>query len=164
MAGKLMKRAVGGTLLTVAGALGTVGARWLSKAAGTFGDQEPHNRWLMVTVNCPPEKFPAPDALPEVITRLTDRAEVLIRPAPGGRRTELGLRPLEQPSPSQIGLAARLTGDDPRRELRSAVRDAKSLIEVGEVIKPDEPPTTHPTGKGRLLEFAVRRAGAEGRL
>ena len=124
-----MKRAVGGTLLTAAaGALGAVGARRLSQAAGTFGDREPHNRWLIVTVNCPPEKFPAQDALPEAITRLTDRAEVLIRPAPDGRRTELGLRLREQPPPSQTSLAARLTGEDPRRELRSAVRDAKSLI------------------------------------
>jgi hypothetical protein len=48
--------------------------------------------------------------------------------------------------------------------VRSALRDAKSLIETGEVIKPTEPPTTRQTLLGMPLELAIRRSGGEGRL
>ncbi|MBV9382376.1 MAG: hypothetical protein JOY82_04050 [Streptosporangiaceae bacterium] len=165
-----MNRSVGGTLIAgaglvgagIAGAAGAV--KWLtSKAEGVPGDRTPRNRWLMVTVNCPPGQFPAAGDLPEPVAKLTDRAEVTIRPAPGDRGTELGMRLLEQPPAGVAGVTARLSGADPRQEIRSALRDAKSLIETGEVIKPDEP-TTHPTPAGKLFDFATRRAGGEGRL
>jgi hypothetical protein len=87
-----------------------------------------------------------------------------VAPAPGGRGTELGLRPVTPPQAGLPGLVARLRGSDPRQELRSALRDAKSLIETGEVIRPDEPPSTHPTATGKLLDLAISRAGGEGRL
>jgi hypothetical protein len=121
--------------------------------------------WLRVTVNCPPERLaPGGGGLPEPITKLSGRAEVSVEPAPGGRGTELGLRPVTPPPAGLPGLVVRLRGSDPRQELRSALRDAKSLIETGEVIRPDEPPSTHPTATGKLLDLAISRAGGEGRL
>jgi hypothetical protein len=152
-----------------AGLAGAGSAAWLaSRAVSSVLGQAlsgPRSRWLKVTVACPPERLsPAGGQLPEPITRLMDRAEVSVEPAPGGRGTELGLRP-SIPAPAGLpGLVARLRGSDPRQELRSALRDAKSLIETGEVIRPDEPPSTHPTATGKLLDLAISRAGGEGRL
>lgn len=149
--------------LMAAGAVGV--ARWAaSRGADRMGDAEPHNRWLKVTVACPPERLSQPDGLPDPVARLTDRAEVSVRPAPGGRGTELGLRLYDQPPTGLAGTAARLSGHDPRQELRRALRDAKSIIETGEVIRPDRPSTTHDTLTGKPLEYAINRAGGEGRL
>ncbi len=154
--------------LAAAGA-GLAGAAAIAKLAtsrrldGVPGDAAPRNRWLTVTVNCPPDRFPAPAELPRPVARLMDQAEVSIRPAPGGRGTELAMRLFEQPPGGIAGLAARLTGEDPRQRVRTALRDAKSLIETGEVIEPDEP-TTHDTLAGKLIGLATSRAGGEGRL
>lgn len=159
-----MKRVIGGTLLaTGASAVGAGVAKWLaSRNGGVIGDRAPRNRWLMVTVNCPPDRFPAADDLPEPVKKLAGMADVMIRPAPGNRETELGMRLREQPSAAATGLAARIAGDDPRQQIRAALRDAKSLIEAGEVLRPDEP-TTHPTPAGKVLDLAARRSYGEGR-
>jgi hypothetical protein len=159
---------------TAAGAVAAAGAgagslAWLAtRTVGNVLGQTlsgPRSGWLKVTVACLPERLSPPDGqLPEPITRLNGRAEVSVAPAPGGRGTELGLRPFIPAQAGLPGLVARLRGSDPRQELRSALRDAKSLIETGEVIRPDEPPTTHPTATGKLLDLAISRAGGEGRL
>lgn len=149
-----------------AGAAGALaGARLLRSRAlrGVPGDAVPRNRWLAVTVNIPPELFPSASDLPEPIARLTDQAEVGIHPAPGGRGTELAMRLLKPPPAAKSGLIGRARGDDPRQEIRAALRDAKSMIETGEVLQPDEP-TTHPTRTGKLMELMTSRAGGEGRL
>jgi hypothetical protein len=158
-----MKRVIGGTLLaTGASAVGASVAKWLaSRNGGVIGDRTPHNRWLVVTVNCPPDRFPAADNLPEPVRKLTGMAEVMIRPAPGDHGTELGMRPRERPSSVATGLASRIAGDDPRQRIRAALRTAKSMIEAGEVLRPDEP-TTHPTPTGKILDLAARRAYGEG--
>jgi hypothetical protein len=158
----------GGSLLAVAAGAGAAGATGLTRHLGLRfrngvpGDAEPHNRWLAVTVNCPPSRF-ADGGLPEPIARLTDQAEVRVRPAPGGRGTELAMRLLTPPRAGVSGLTARLSGHDPRQTVRAALRDAKSLIETGEVIEPDEP-TTHPTLTGKMMDFATGLASGEGRL
>jgi hypothetical protein len=164
-----MKKAVITSAVT-----GAVGAAWLAtrpltrsigatlrRAAGNG----PGHGWLKVTIACPPDRLPPdPGALPGPIARLNGRVEVSVEPAPGGRGTELGLRPAEQPESGLAGLVSRLRGTDPRQALRSALRDCKSLIETGEVIRPDEPPATHPTATPKLLGLALSRAGREGRL
>lgn len=115
-------------------------------------------RWLVVTVNCSPERL---RDLPAPLARLGTSIETRITPAPGGRGTELAARPL---GPDRSGLLARLSGRDPRQAVRAALRDAKSLVETGEVLVPDFPTTTRTTVKGKVVELAVRRAGGEGRL
>lgn len=143
--------------LAVAGiAVGTAAAR--RKSA------DPPNRWLGVTVNLPPEQVERDPRLRDAFTVLAEEAETRVRPAPGGRGTELAARPLE-PAPSGLGGAAkRLAGRDPRQPVRSALRDVKSVLETGEVIRPDAPTTGKPTPGGALVRLATKRAGGEGRL
>jgi hypothetical protein len=147
--------------MAAAGAM--AGARLAGRPLIAFRDDPPRNRWLMVTINCPPDRL-SPGDLPAPVAALRDRAEVTVRRAPGDRGTELGLRLHEPPPAGLAGLAARLSGADPRQEVRSALRDAKSLIETGEVIKPTEPPTSRQTLLSKPLELAIRRSAGEGRL
>jgi hypothetical protein len=58
---------------------------------------------------------------------------------------------------------ARLAGQDPRQDLRRALREAKALLEAGEVLVPDEP-TTHDTPGGKVVGLFSRRASGEGVL
>lgn len=154
------------------GAAGAAGAAWDTARHRMVGDdQAAAARWLVVTIACPPERLTRPAGLPEPIERLQREAEVEVRvqPAPGDRGTELGVRlsrPRADGAPTGIpsGIAARLSGNDPRQRLRTALRDAKSLIETGEVLRPDTPPTTRPTITGKVMELATKRAGGEGRL
>jgi hypothetical protein len=121
------------------------------------------NRWHVVTVNRPPEEV-SEDRLPDPLAELGDQIEVQVRPAPGDRGTELAAR-FRGPVPTGLsGAAARLTGQDPLQSVRAALREAKMLIETGEVLRPDEPPTTRRTPTNLPLELAVRRARGEGRL
>jgi hypothetical protein len=59
---------------------------------------------------------------------------------------------------------ARIAGKDPRQELRAALRQARQLLETGEILRPDTPPTTRRTLRNLPLELATRRARGEGRL
>ncbi|MFC9975106.1 hypothetical protein ACFVH6_29815 [Spirillospora sp. NPDC127200] len=151
-----MKRTVAGA--AVAAGLGAVAARRLLARASAAGRDD--GRWLVVTVQCPPEALSEGD-LPAPLARLGDKIEVRVAPAPGGRGTELAARPLE-PGPS--GPAARLAGDDPRQPVRQALREAKSLIETGEVMWADGPAAGRAAPGGKIIELATRRAGGEGRL
>ncbi|OLE21001.1 MAG: hypothetical protein AUG44_29010 [Actinobacteria bacterium 13_1_20CM_3_71_11] len=108
--------------------------------------------WLVVTVHTSPAEIAPQSRLPEPLQRLGETVEVQIRPAPGDRGTELRARP-------------RIGGDPQRwRELRLALRQSKQLIETGEILSPDEPPTTRKTALSRPLAYATRHAREEGRL
>jgi uncharacterized membrane protein len=105
-------------LLTTAGTSGGAAAESAAKTlstkylGGVPGAAEPPNRWLAVTVNCPAERLAD---LPAPVAELSDIAEVRVRPAPGGRGTELAMRLREQPPVGAAGLPARLSGNDPRQ-------------------------------------------------
>ncbi|MFD6245926.1 hypothetical protein [Streptomyces roseolus] len=88
-----------------------------------------------------------------------------VRPAPGDRGTELAVRS-NRPVPRRAAsLPSRLAGRDPRQEVRTALREAKSLLEAGEVMLPDAPPTARGrTPAGRLVGLVSRRSGGEGVL
>ncbi|MBC6457337.1 hypothetical protein [Actinomadura sp. HBU206391] len=151
-----MRRLVGLGLL----AMGAGAARWLtSRTAQPGRDRSGRNRWMMVTINCAPERLSSRADLPEPIARLGDAVDIKIARAPGDRGTELGARLREAPPSGMSGIASRITGDDPRRTVAKALRHSKSLIETGEVMRPDWPPSTHPTPTGKLLELAGRRGG-----
>jgi hypothetical protein len=140
--------------LAVAGV--TAARRISSRSAGRRGDDG--GRWLSVTVYRPVEEIR--NRLPEPIDELGERVEVRVRPASGDKGTEVAAR-LREPGPS--GPVARLTGRDPRQEVREALRRAKSLLETGDVLRPDSP-STHPGPGGKLVQLASSRAGGEGRL
>jgi hypothetical protein len=111
-------------------------------------------RWRVVTVLCSPEQIGTGDALPATLAELGDRIEIRVTPAPGDKGTEL---------------AARYRGpatEEDLRELRSALRRAKQLIEVGEVLRVDPVPhgKRKPTPQGAALEKATEQAPKEGVL
>ncbi|UJW30440.1 hypothetical protein L3Q67_35375 [Saccharothrix sp. AJ9571] len=148
-----MRSTTGAAVLAAAGvAAGTAFARKLSPPPA-------RNRWLAVTVNLPQDTVERHEHL-RAFTELADRAETRVRQAPGGKGTELAARLREEP-PSAV---ARVAGADPRQEVRTVLREVKSLLETGEVVQPDEPTTGKPTPGGRLVRFATRRAQGEGRL
>lgn len=104
--------------------------------------------------------------VPRPLDQLGDLVEVEVRPAPGGKGSELRAR-LRTPEPTGIAsAAARLSGDDPRQQVRSALREAKQLIEVGEVLRVDPAPHGQrpPTPGGAIVEAATKRAAGEGIL
>ena len=134
------------------------------RAAGAREATEP--RWRAVTINRGPADVMPEDRLPGPLAELGDLVEVEVRPAPGGKGSELRAR-LRNPEPTgAASAAARLSGDDPRHRVRAALREAKQLIEVGEVLRVDPAPHGHrpPTPAGKLVEFATERAPGEGVL
>jgi hypothetical protein len=129
-------------------------------AARPAGAGRPASGWLFVTVYREPSdvdtaKLPAP------LAEFGDRIEVRVRPAPGGKGTELGARLRDRPSGSALG---RLSGSDPQADLRPALRKAKQLIEVGEVLAVDPAPhgKRTPTPGGALLEAWTKVAPKAG--
>ncbi|MEV8312075.1 inositol monophosphatase family protein [Streptomyces flavidovirens] len=122
-------------------------------------------RWLTVTINRPVADVQlGGGALPAPLDRFGDKLEARICPAPGDRGTELAVRLKEPPPALTTSAPARLAGQDPRQEIRTALREAKALLEAGEVMQPDTPPTTHDTPGGKLIGLLSRRSGGEGVL
>ncbi|WP_229402537.1 hypothetical protein [Micromonospora okii] len=99
------------------------------------------DRWQVVTVDRPPEWVLPGGRWPEPLRRLGGAVEVALRPAPGGRGTELAARPAGTPLP---GMAAHVVGDDPGPLLRQALRQVKQLAETGEVLRADPSPLDGP--------------------
>lgn len=141
-----------------------VARRIVSRQAGNGAARVARDRWHSVTVNRPPEEVAPEGRLPEPLATLGDAVEVRLRPAPGGRGTEMAAR-LRDGVPAGAGEAVtRAAGSDPRQDLRAALRQSKQLLETGEVLSPDEPSTTRRTLRNLPLELATRRARGEGRL
>jgi hypothetical protein len=138
--------------------------RIVSRQAGNGAGGQAPDRWHSVTVNRPPEEVAPEGRLPEPLATLGDAVEVRLRPAPGGRGTELAVRLGDGAPAGATGAVARAAGSDPRQQVRSALRQSRQLLETGEVLRADEPPTTRRTLRGLPLELATRRAGGEGRL
>jgi hypothetical protein len=153
-----VKRVLAGGAVVAGVITGSVIARRRS-GAGTAGTTR--DRWHSVTINRSPEEIgPRPEPLGE----LGDTVELRVRPAPGGRGTELAAR-LTGDLPGGPGrLAAKRAGGDPVTHLRRALREAKQLAEVGEILLPDRPPTTDHTLTSRPLEYVTRHGREEGRL
>ena len=144
---------------------GVIAARRIAtRQAGNGTAGQVPDRWHTVTVNRPPEEVAPEGRLPEPLAGLGDAVEVRVRLAPGGRGSELAAR-LRGGAPAGVAEAvARVAGSDPRQDLRAALRQSKQLLETGEVLSPDKPPTTRRTLRGLPLELATHRAGGEGRL
>lgn len=140
-----MRRLLGGVAAMAAGA----GAAVVVARRRRIGRAERMDRWHSVTIGCEPEEL---GPLPPPLDSLGFPVEVRIRPAPGDRGTELAAR-IAEPQ-----------GRDGVRALRTALRDARQLVEVGEILRPDSPPTTRRTLTGAPLAYATRHGKSEGRL
>jgi hypothetical protein len=129
-------------------------------AARPAGAGQPASGWLVVTVYREPSDLDTA-RLPAPLDEYGDRIEVRVRPAPGGKGAELGVRLRHQPSGNSPG---RLSGSDPQGDLRSALRRAKQLIEVGEVLAVDPAPHGKRTATpgGVLLEAWTKVAPKAG--
>jgi len=129
-------------------------------------DDESRSRWRSVTINRSQQEVMPDGELPGPLAALGDLIEVQVRPAPGDKGTELAARlrtagptgPRSAPAPGEH--------EDPRERVRSALRQAKQLIEVGEVLRVDPQPHGHrpATPPGKLVDSATRHAGGEGLL
>lgn len=137
-----------------------------ARASAADATAESRNRWWSVTV-CQPAAEAAPGGkLPAPLAELGDRVEVRITPAPGGKGTEIAVRLIEPEPDGAAGLAGRLTGSDARQAVRTALRESKALIEVGEVLRVNPQPAGHrkATPGGKLLDAVTSRGRAEGML
>jgi hypothetical protein len=163
-----MKRVVIG-VVSVAGT-GVVVGRWLAsrrRASSPVKDPRAQHRWMAVTINCHPDDVAPDGRLPRPLAQLD--VEVRVEKAPGDRGTELYARPRAPVPTGRAAVLARLRGDHPREMVRTALRQVKSLIETGEVLRPDPDLTrARPARAGRarakVVDMALARAAGEERL
>ena len=111
------------------------------------GRSDRPDRWHAATVNLPPERVSDDGAAPPPLRDMAG-VEVRMQQAPDGKGTEIYVRS---------------TGADVG-EVRKALREAKSLLETGEVLLPDRPTTTEPTVLNAPIRTATAHAREEGRL
>jgi hypothetical protein len=111
-------------------------------------------RWRVVTVLVPPQQIGTGADVPAPLATFGERIEIRITPAPGDKGTELAARFHGEVTQDDVG------------ELRSALRRAKQLLEVGEVLRVDPVPhgKRKPTPQGALLEKAAAEAPKGGVL
>jgi hypothetical protein len=105
------------------------------------------DRWHAATVNLPPDRVSEDGTAPPPLRDLSG-IEVRMQQAPDGKGTEIYVRS---------------TGADVG-DVRRALREAKSLLEVGDVLLPAGPPTTQPTPLNKPIRTATEHAREEGRL
>lgn len=148
--GSLALRAGGSVVRTVRSVVDPSGGR----PAGTG---RPESGWLAVTVAGEPSGIDTTQP-PAPLAELDRQIEIRVRPAPGGKGTELAARFRDHRSASRP--SSRLSGRDPEADLRSALRRAKQLVEVGEVLVVDPVPHGERTATpgGLLLEAWTRVA------
>jgi hypothetical protein len=154
------------TVLAVGGGAVVLVRQLQRRASEGGGAAEPRSRWRAVTINRSPGDVMPDNRVPGPLAALDDLVEVEVRPAPGGKGSELRAR-LRSPEPTgAASAAARLSGDDPRQRVRAALREAKQLIEVGEVLRVDPAPHGRRTltPGGVIVDLATKRAPGEGIL
>jgi hypothetical protein len=138
---------VAGGVLTGAGAIGRrLSARLKHRGGG--------DRWATVTVLRPVAEVEESEALAP-LKALGSAVEISAREAPGGRGTELAAR-------WSPGMEKGRSTD----ELRRLVREAKQVLEAGELLVATPRPegARPPTLGGRFVDAAERRAEGTGVL
>lgn len=109
----------GGVLTVAAVAVGLLTRRW----------SQP--RSYAITIDRPPSELAPDGRLPAPVASLGAGVAVTVRPAAGGRSTELRIR-LREGEPGVFAvLSAWLTGEDRHTAVRSALWQAKQLAEAG---------------------------------
>ena len=108
-------------------------------------------RTHVLTVFRPIDDVGPAERLPGPLGELAAQVEVRLSPAPGERGTEIAVR---VPQGSPVTAAT----------VRRALRETRSLLETGDVLRPGGPPTTVPTLLNRPLRSATRHGRAGGLL
>ena len=146
-------------VVAAAGAVVLARRRRPRSAPGTGAASAPRSGWLAVTVARDVDDVLPAGRTPGPLARFGDAVELEARIAPGDKGTELRAR-------FRQGASRAAAGDRDRGRLRAALREAKQLIEVGEVLRVDPVPhgrrTATPTGA--LVELATARSNEEGTL
>jgi hypothetical protein len=116
-------------------------------------------RWLAVTVEGDLVQVTPGERLPVPLAELGGRVEVEVRPGPGAWGTEILARPA-------VTSSSTVADRDLRDQIRSALRQTKQLLEVGEVLvaepRPEGPRSA--TVVGKLVDRAVRSSDKKGVL
>ena len=146
---KMTAAAVG---VAAAGAA-AVAARKLADRGMGASDQD-LTRWRVVTVARSPEDVSG--STPGPLAELGEGVEVRTQAAPGDRGTELSARWRDGADLSEQA--------DPVRALRTALRNAKQMLEVGWVLESDRNTTTQETPLNAPLRKAIKLAKGEGLL
>ncbi|MBV9823971.1 MAG: hypothetical protein JO144_17210 [Actinobacteria bacterium] len=88
-------------------------------------------QWQSVTILADPAELAPDGRLPAPVATLGSLVETRLRPAPGGRGSELSIRTRPGPRSDPAGWK----GEDPARRIRTALQQARQLAETGEVLK-----------------------------
>ncbi|BCB73775.1 hypothetical protein GCM10022251_13990 [Phytohabitans flavus] len=154
---------VKGAFFGAVGAAGVAAASSVLAARSRERQLASDPRWHVLTVHKALDEMRAAP-LPPPLAELGEAVQIELRRAAGDKGTEIAVR-LREGEPSGLSsVTARLTDQDPRRAVRRALREAKSIIETGEVLKPDTQTSTRRTVVNRPLEYASRHGREEGLL
>lgn len=117
-------------------------------------------RWQSVTILSPAGQIAPDGRFPEPLARLADIVDIKLEPAPGDRGTQLSARGKLGPRPD----STLWKGEDPARQIRTALQHAKQLIEVGEVLSVEPQPAgkRRRPGTGLLVGLMTGDADQEG--
>jgi len=128
------------------------------RSAAQAGPPSSSSGWHAVTVFRPREEIWPDGRVPTPLAALGSSVEIDLRPAPGGKGTEVRAR-LRTPGGA-------VAGKDAVRWLRRALRESKQVVEVGEVLRVDPVPhgERKRTPTGAAVEFATDRGPEEGSL
>jgi hypothetical protein len=114
-------------------------------------------RWHPITINRDITDVTLDSEELQPLLTLGDAIEIQITPAPRSNGTEIAGRIVRDGR----------TDKEARHllpKLRVALRNTQWLFETGEILKADEPPSTHRTLMGLPLDFVARHAREGGRL
>lgn len=140
--------------VAVAGvAAGLVARKLVREKQDSAGDGRHPEGWKAVTVLGDPESF-GTGAYPAPLQRLADVLEIRTNPAPADKGFEVHARVRDD-----ADLADVFGDEDPEQSLRAALRDAKQLVETGEILRGT--PRPHGHRAATLLGAAVDEAEAE---
>ncbi|MCU1617934.1 MAG: hypothetical protein JWO98_5474 [Frankiales bacterium] len=115
-------------------------------------------RWRAVTVLASPDAISRDEEYPAPLQAVIEFLDVRTSPAPDGVSTELRAR-LKQTKSAEAGIR-KLTGLAPESAIRASLRDAKQIVETGEVLRVLPRPEGHrpATPGGVLVDLAEQRA------
>lgn len=144
-----MKTAVSVAAASVA-AVGLVARSLVRERTKDDGDGRHPDGWKAVTILGDATSF-TEDGYPQPLQRIESALEIRLAPAPGDKGFEVHARVREG-----ADVAAVLGDGDPDQAVRAALRDAKQLVETGEILR--QTPRPHGHRPTTLLGAAVDRA------